>query len=52
MIPWHHKVDEAQSADELLTLAREYLGGWDPEDLAMIPPQARPTRIKGSDDLA
>jgi hypothetical protein len=52
MIPWHHKVDEAQDTEDLLTLAREYLGGWDPEDLAMIPAQARPTRIKGVDDIA
>ena len=52
MIPWHHRIDDAQSNEELLLLAREYLGGWDPEDLALIPEKARPTRIKGIDDLA
>src|SRR4051812_44862961 len=52
MIPWHHRVDEARTAEELLAIARDYLDGWDPEDLAMIPPTARPTRIKGVDDLA
>ena len=52
MIPWHHKLDAAHTSEELLLLVRDYLGGWDPEDLAMIPDKARPARIKCVDDLA
>jgi hypothetical protein len=45
-------IDEAASLDMVLALARDYLGCWTPDDLALIPEHARPTRVKGTDDLA
>ena len=49
---WHPQVDSCETPDELLSVARDYLASWEPEELAVVPSQARPTRIKGIDDIA
>jgi hypothetical protein len=49
---WSARIEEAENAMDLLSVAREYLGDWEPSELALLPPQARPQRIKGADDLA
>jgi hypothetical protein len=52
MINWHPKIDACATPDELLSVARDHLASWEPEDLALVPSQARPTQIKGIDDIA
>ena len=52
MTNWHDRIDDIEDQDDLLALARDYLASWSPEVLAMIPEQARPTQVKGTDDLA
>ena len=52
MFPWHHMIDEANSIDMVIALSRDYLACWTPQDLALIPERARPTGVKGTDDLA
>lgn len=52
MKSWSARIYETGNAMDLLSLAREYLDGWDPGALAALPEQARPQRIKGVDDLA
>ena len=52
MVIWHQWIEEVASLEELVTLARDYLASWEPETLALIPASARPTQVKGADDLA
>lgn len=52
MTNWHDRIDDIEDQDDLLALARDYLASWSPEALAMIPEQARPLQVKGTDDLA
>ena len=48
---WNTRIEEATSQMDLLGVAREFLDGWEPEDLAQLPETARPQRIKGVDDF-
>ena len=51
MIDWIQKVGLATSEDELVALSREYLASWYHQDLAQIPEECRPTRIRDVEDL-
>ena len=51
LLDWQQKVRVAADQQELLGLAREYLASWYHGDLAQIPEECRPPRIKGVDDL-
>ena len=52
MTKWHGRIEDIEDQEALLGLAREFLASWPPEALAMIPDHARPTQVKGTDDLA
>lgn len=51
MKSWSARIEEAGNPMDLLSVAREFLDSWEPEDLALLPENARPQRIKGTDDL-
>ena len=51
MIDWIQKIGLVRSQLELLELTREYLASWYHGDLALIPEECRPTRIRDTDDL-
>jgi hypothetical protein len=52
MMNWHPAIQSCETPDELLSVARDYLASWEPEELAIVPSQARPTQVKGIDDIA
>jgi hypothetical protein len=51
LIDWAQKIGLVRSQLELLELSREYLASWFHGDLALIPEECRPTRIRDTDDL-
>jgi len=51
VIDWVQKIGLVRSQLELLELSREYLASWFHGDLALIPEECRPTRIRDTDDL-
>ena len=51
MNTWSARIEATENAADLLMLTREFLDSWHPAELAVLPPQARPCRIKGVDDL-
>jgi len=51
LIDWIQKIGLVRSQLELLELSREYLASWFHGDLALIPEECRPTRIRDTDDL-
>jgi hypothetical protein len=46
------RIQQSGNEMDLLAVARDFVDGWEPEELALIPERARPQRIKGVDDLA
>ena len=39
------------SEEEVVELVRTYLGSWRPEELAEIPPQCRPGKVRDAEDV-
>jgi hypothetical protein len=52
MKSWSARIEDAGNHMDLLAVARDFLDSWEHEDLALIPEEARPQRVKGVDDLA
>lgn len=52
MKSWHARIDEVDDSMDLLSVCRDFLDSWGPEELAYVPARARPQRVKGIDDLA
>jgi hypothetical protein len=52
MKSWNARIEESTNPLDLVGVARDFLDGWEAEDLALVPEAARPQRIKGVDDLA
>lgn len=51
MLAWFRQIDNARSPGELVSIARDYLATWTPEDLARLPRSCRPGRMKSMRDL-
>lgn len=51
MIDWIQKIGVTRSQQDLVELSREYLASWYHGDLAQIPEECRPTRVRDADDL-
>ena len=49
---WNLAIDEADSADRVLAILRDYVDSLTPAELAALPPKCRPGRLKGDDDIA
>jgi len=49
---WHAQLDAIADVESLLSLTRDYVATFAPEQLARIPEGCRPGRIKGEDDIA
>lgn len=51
MLSWFRQIDRARSAAEVLAIARDYIATWTPEELARLPAECRPGRIRDETDL-
>ena len=52
MTTWHGQIDDAKSVAEVVSTARDFLATWSPEELARLPVQCRPGRIRDESDIA
>lgn len=48
---WNRLIRDARDWHDLLQIARDYVAQLEPWEWHSIPEEARPTRIKGTDDL-
>ncbi|HET7732091.1 MAG TPA: hypothetical protein VFK48_18860, partial [Usitatibacter sp.] len=48
---WFRQIDDASSAREVVAIARDYLATWTPNDLAKLPRECRPGRVKSPGDI-
>jgi hypothetical protein len=52
MSNWHRQIDDAKSVAEAVSIARDFLATWSPEELARLPMRCRPGRIRDELDIA
>ena len=48
---WFRQIDDANSAREVVAVTRDYLATWTPKDLAKLPRECRPGRVKSPGDI-
>ena len=51
MSSWHHAIAHAPDRKALAALVNDYLAMWSPMELALIPADSRPDRIRGIEDI-
>ena len=49
---WNAKLNEAHSVEGVLRVVSEFLSGWTPEELEVLPADCRPPTMKHADDVA
>jgi hypothetical protein len=48
---WHHAIAHAADRHALAALVNDYLAMWSPMEMALVPPDCRPDRIRGVEDI-
>ena len=51
MSSWHHAIAHAADRKALAALVNDYLAMWSPMELARVPADCRPDRIRGVEDI-
>jgi hypothetical protein len=51
MTTWFAQIDRARSVTETLAVARDYVAMLTPQELALLPPECRPGRIRDPQDV-
>jgi hypothetical protein len=52
MSTWHHQIDDAKSVAEVVSITRDFLATWTPNELAHLPAHCRPGKIRDESDIA
>jgi hypothetical protein len=52
MSTWHRQIDDAASVAEVVSIARDFLATWTPPELARLPEECRPGKIRDESDIA
>jgi len=52
MISWFAQLDNAQTATAVVAIARDYLALWSPGEIALLPDDVRPGRLRDAADVA
>lgn len=48
---WKALLDDAENDREVVSVVRDYLATWTPEDIFALPAECRPGHIRGADDV-
>lgn len=51
MTPMYHKFSRASSVEEIVSLTRDYLADWSPEDFEKLPAGCRPAWVRSASDI-
>lgn len=51
MISWFAQIDSAQSPAAVTAVVRDYLALWSPEEIALLPLEVRPGRMRDAADI-
>lgn len=52
MSSWHGQIDDAKSVAEVVSIARDFLATWTPQELARLPAHCRPGKIRDESNIA
>ena len=51
MLVWYQQLDNAGTGLEVAAVARDYLAGWGPQEISLLPESIRPGHIRDAEDL-
>ncbi len=51
MLAWYHQIDDATNLAEVVAITRDYLATWNPQEISLLPEEARPGRIRDEQDV-
>ena len=51
MIAWYRQLDNAQTPLEVVAVTRDYIASWTPHELAFLPVDCRPGKIRDRSDI-
>jgi len=51
MTSWFSHLERAKNAPEIVSVARDFLASWTPHELALLPPECRPGRLRDAEDV-
>src|SRR5687768_3987283 len=51
-VSWQDRVAAAETVDDLVRVANEYLAMWSPAELSRLPTECRPGRLSDAEDVA
>lgn len=51
-LTWFAHIDRAKSVPEVISVVRDYFASWTPEELAQLPENCRPPRMRDEEDVA
>jgi hypothetical protein len=51
MTSWFAQLDRAKSIPETVSVARNFIAEWSPQDLALLPESCRPGRLRDEQDI-
>jgi hypothetical protein len=49
---WRSVIHSAATEEELVSITRDYLACWSPEEIARLPVECRPGRVRDGEDIA
>ena len=49
---WHRYLAAARTEEEIITLTRDFVATWSPNEISRLPLDCRPGRIRDADDLS
>jgi hypothetical protein len=48
---WYSQIDRAKSVPEVVRVVRDFMATWTPDELALLPEECRPQRIRDEQDV-
>ena len=51
MTSWYSHLDRAKTVGDAVAVARDFMATWSPEELALLPMQCRPGRLRDQEDI-
>jgi predicted Zn-dependent peptidase len=51
MASWFEQLDDARDVSDVVSIVRDYFATWTPQEIARLPVQSRPQRIRAAEDV-
>lgn len=51
VVTWESRLQKAYSADDVVSIVRDFLATWGPQEIAALPEHLRPRKMRDSDDV-